>query len=295
VVSNLGLVRRLSNNIVLAFDGDKAGISATGRASKIALSLGMDVKVADLPEGMDPADLISKQGTDAWKGAIKNSKHIIEFLLAKAVKNFANDPRKIGREIKEKILPYVHALPSSIEKAYFLKKISEGASIAFSALEEDLKSIEREKKFERIEVDNAIENVTNLRRKDYIERKLLGILLWQLGVEKEKIQPEEVLQELAEVLHKTKEDILLSVDKDKNDLIFEAEVFYANTNLEDDVHDLLTNLKVEYLNEGYGAAMKELDLAEAVKDRERSSKALIELGEIKRKIEHIKSGRLKKQ
>ena len=59
VVSNLGLIRRLSANIVLAFDADKAGANATIRAGKIALSLGMDVKVVEMPEGVDPADLIS--------------------------------------------------------------------------------------------------------------------------------------------------------------------------------------------------------------------------------------------
>ncbi|MFA6274514.1 MAG: DNA primase, partial [Candidatus Paceibacterota bacterium] len=51
VVSNLGLLRRLSGNIVLAFDADKAGFNAANRASKIALSFGMDVKVASMPDG----------------------------------------------------------------------------------------------------------------------------------------------------------------------------------------------------------------------------------------------------
>ncbi|MEK7190640.1 MAG: DNA primase, partial [Patescibacteria group bacterium] len=103
VVSNLGLARRLSENLVLAFDADKAGANATLRAGKIALSLGMDVKVVDLPDGIDPADLIGKSGAEAWREAIKNSKHIIEFLLNKILKNSGGDMRKVGREIKEKI------------------------------------------------------------------------------------------------------------------------------------------------------------------------------------------------
>ena len=44
VVSNLGLVRRLSNNIVLAYDADKAGLNASNRAASIALSLGHGCK-----------------------------------------------------------------------------------------------------------------------------------------------------------------------------------------------------------------------------------------------------------
>ena len=47
--------------------------------------------------------------------------------------------RKIGREIKDKILPYVDSLTSSIEKMHFIKKINDVSGIPISALEDDLK------------------------------------------------------------------------------------------------------------------------------------------------------------
>src|SRR6185369_11350243 len=149
VISNLGLVRRLSGNIVLAFDADRAGANATIRAGKIALSLGMDVKVAELPEGIDPADLIVKQGVAKWKEAIKNSKHLIEFLLNKTLKDVKNDPRKarldsarqVGKEIKEKILPFINAIESSIEKMHFITLVGNASGIPESALREDLKKV----------------------------------------------------------------------------------------------------------------------------------------------------------
>jgi DNA primase len=40
-VNNLGLVKRLSNNLILAFDADSAGIKAAKRSAHIALTLGM--------------------------------------------------------------------------------------------------------------------------------------------------------------------------------------------------------------------------------------------------------------
>ena len=64
----------MANNIVVAFDGDKAGINATKRASKIALELGMDIKVTDIKDGLDPADFFLKYGKDEWKNVIRNSK-----------------------------------------------------------------------------------------------------------------------------------------------------------------------------------------------------------------------------
>src|SRR6185295_13475337 len=42
VINNLGLLRRLSSNVIIAFDSDSAGRKAAMRASGIALSLGMD-------------------------------------------------------------------------------------------------------------------------------------------------------------------------------------------------------------------------------------------------------------
>ena len=295
VVSNLGLVRRLSQNIVLAFDADKAGANATIRAGKIALSLGMDVKVVDLPDGVDPADCVSKMGVDAWREAIKNSKHIIEFLLHKVLKSYQNDGRKAGREIKEKILPFVNALESSIEKTYFIKKISDSSSIPHSALEDDLKKIEQELKYETEEIIEAKGSLNTLYRKDYIERKLLGIILWQRTLNKSNTDFENILKELSEVLHTTGAVLLEKTKKNEGDLIFEAEVFYEEgANLEKDVGEMLSNLKEEYLKEELEKKMRELHKAEEVKDREKSAEILKECQILSNKIQAIKNSRIKK-
>lgn len=303
-VSNLGLVRRLTDNIVLAFDGDKAGFEASNRAGKIALSLGMDVKVAFMPEGIDPADLIAKEGSPAWKDVIRNSKHIIEFLLDKILKsgeNKKNDMRKtrldstrqVGREIKEKILPYVDALSSSIEKAHFIKKISDASSIPMSALEDDLKKIEQELKYEKEEIKDAFESRSKVYRKDHILERLLGVVLWQRTLEKPAIDVEKILKELAEILNEGVDKILGKTASNKEDLIFEAEVFYgADMDLRKDTEELLSNLKEESLKEELGNKMRELHVAEEHKEHEKSSEILKEVNDINNKIQNIKNGRL---
>ena len=295
VVSNLGLIRRLSSNIVLAFDADKAGFNAVNRAGKIALSFGMDVKVASMPDGVDPADLISKDGANTWKEAIKNSKHIIEFLLNKTLKDFGTDSRKAGREIKEKVLPYVNALESSIEKAHFLKKISDASQISEAALKEDLAKIEKEFQFEKEEIKNADKLENKVFRKDYIERRLLGIILWQKKIAKPIIDVERITKELANIFN-IKEDVLFGKFKDdKEDLIFEAEVFYGgDVSLEKDVLELLDNLKEEYLKEILFKKMQELHISEIKKDNKGSVEILKEINEINKKIQEIKNGRLNK-
>ena len=77
---HLALLKRLSENLVFAFDADDAGLAATARAFGIALGMGMNVRVAQIPEGKDPADYILKNPS-GWAEVIANSKHIINFYL----------------------------------------------------------------------------------------------------------------------------------------------------------------------------------------------------------------------
>ncbi len=284
VVSNLGLIRRLSGNLVLSFDADKAGANATIRAGKIALSLGMDVKVVDMPDGVDPADLIGKDSPEAWKEAIKNAKHIIEFLLNKAIKNSNGDERKAGRIIKETILPFVNALESSIEKMFFIKKISDMSGIPESALKEDLQKIEQELKYEKEEIKGAGEAITKMYRKDSIERKLLGIALWQKGLQTPTIDFDSIFNKLGEVAKKYEDS--------RQDLLFEAEVFYGSgENLEKSVEEMFMNLEEENINETLTQKMQELGREP---DDQRSKEILHEINELNKKKENIKNSRVKK-
>ena len=284
IINNLGLITRLSKNIVLAYDADKAGIKASERFAKIALSLGMDVKVADIPEGMDPADLISKVGADAWRESIRNSKHFIEFMLARILKDISSDKRKAGREIKERLLPFVNDLESAIEKSHFITLISNKSGVPENALIDDLKKVESELKYEKEDTKIAIENVEKKLRKDPIERRLLGIAFWQEGLKDKKINPEPIFKKLEKVIEKYK-DI-------KEDLIYEVEEFYSNNeNLEKDVNEMLLNIEEEYLNEELMKKMMEL---QNLNGKEGEIEILKEINELSKKKEEIKNGRLRK-
>lgn len=291
-ISNLGLVRRLSQNIVLAFDADKAGFNASLRGAKIALALGMDVKVAQIGEGMDPADLIAKKGVDKWREAIRNSLHVIDFLLAK-VTNEEKDERKIGRIVKEKVLPFVEVLESAIEKSHFVKRISEKTGIPIHALEEDLEKVTTE-----VKESGGQESVPEGRshfRKDSILRRLLGIALWQSTLSSGEVEPKKILESISEILGKESEEILKENEVNKEDLIFEAETFYGQTpTLKKDVEELVGNLKEEYLREKLFKKMKELEIVETKKDKESAKVILQEINVINNQIEALKGKRTTK-
>jgi len=291
IINNLGLIARLSKNIVLAYDADKAGVNATNRFAKIALSLGMDVKVASMRDGVDPADVISKEGSDAWRQAIRNSKHFISFMLDRILRDTSDDVRKTGIKIKERLLPYINDLESSIEKSHFIKLISDKSGITQNALIEDLKKVESELKSETEETKIAKENVEKKFRKDPIERRLLGIAFWQESLKEKTIDPGIIFEKLEKVRE--------IYDNIKEDLIYEAEEFYSNSeDLQKDIDEMMLSLEEEYLNEELFKKMMELRNIKNQPTNEQNKDKEIEIlkriDEINKRKEEIKNSRNKK-
>ncbi|HBV00860.1 MAG TPA: DNA primase [Candidatus Taylorbacteria bacterium] len=124
-------LKRLSENLLIAFDSDKAGLVASERAIRLALALGVNVKVISLRE-KDPADLILKEPGE-WERAVKGAKHIIDFLLENLLHS-AKEGRERALAIEKTLLPLLRLLPSSVEQSHFLKVIAEKSGLREEAL-----------------------------------------------------------------------------------------------------------------------------------------------------------------
>ena len=93
----LEIICRLSPNLVICYDGDHAGREAYKRGWRIAIGLGMEVKIVELPEGKDPADLALENPAEL-KTLIGKVRHIILAELAKVVGEFP-EGRERGKAI----------------------------------------------------------------------------------------------------------------------------------------------------------------------------------------------------
>lgn len=114
---HLALLERLSSRIVLALDSDKAGIAAVKRVSGIMLRHGLDVKVARMEGGKDPADIIKANPQD-FRRFIGSSVHVVEFLLA-VLKEGMRDERTYKLRVREELLPMLAAMPNRIDREHF--------------------------------------------------------------------------------------------------------------------------------------------------------------------------------
>ena len=73
------LLRKLSNNIVLCFDGDSAGEKATNAAIEQLSTLALEPKIVRLEESLDPDEYILKYGKERFKDKIENALNIMQY------------------------------------------------------------------------------------------------------------------------------------------------------------------------------------------------------------------------
>lgn len=125
---HLSLLERLSTRIVLALDSDRAGVTAVKRIAGMMLQRGMDVKVARMEGGKDPADIIKANPTD-FKHFVGNAVHVVEFLLG-VLKEGMKDERTYKLRVREEILPLLVTMENRIDREHFEGVIAEhiGAS-----------------------------------------------------------------------------------------------------------------------------------------------------------------------
>lgn len=246
--NHLILLDRLSKKLVMAFDADTAGIASSGRAAALALSRGMDVKVAKVPFGKDPADCILED-VSLWKDAVRTSKHVVDFYLDLALEEGREkkwNQRKLVLYARDTVLPYLQKVQSATDKAQFVHNYANVLGIREESVWDELRELEK----------NAHENDSNVSefnpahsddskkepfsRKVDLERALASIIFWQETLET-KVFDEETLSNLKKQFNIPLERILATYTADKDTLVFQAEVSYEEKELPLDIVSSLMN------------------------------------------------------
>lgn len=280
-IEHLTKLNRLSNRIIIAYDGDSAGFSASDRSSKLALSLGMELKIAQMPEGKDPADM-ALENKEELINIIKNSKHIIDYYVDTLVAHKL-EARELGQQIRLKVLPYVQALSNSIEKSHFIKNIAQRTFIKEEAFWDDLKNTQSSVLEVPVQVTKSVMNAYSL------ERRLLGVILWQKNVPNKEYDVLTLEKKVAEILgEESYKKYIEDLEKDREALFFEIETYYNGKNFSSDIDELLVRLKEEALKKRFNETMIQLQKAEQTKDSSKILEYLEICQNISQELNHLK-------
>lgn len=132
-VNQARLLKRYVSKVIISYDADVAGQTATLRGLEILRNTGFDVKVLKVPEGKDPDEFVRNNGKEAFLKLVKNALPLIEYRIKRAAEGI---DLKDGNQIikfAEKFAEILAEL-NPIEKDVYVKKVSEETSIKEQAL-----------------------------------------------------------------------------------------------------------------------------------------------------------------
>lgn len=284
---HLLLIRRLADTLVLAFDADDAGLAAAKRGIDLSLAEGFDVRVASLPSGSDPADLVVKDPA-LWRAKVEQAEHIVSFLL-KALEKKGLDMRTYRLKTSELVLPYIARIRSAIERAHFVSATARALTLSEEPIWEELKKIEDGMApGETLAAPSAAPSAPPSRLRA-IERKVRALLLWQGSVPAPVLDVENLRARYGAIAGEGTLRTLADIsDAEKNDLMFEAEASFENAEqFSEETELLFANLEEEVLKRRFTEAMEELRDAEQEGAAEKSVEILKRCREISKRLTEI--------
>ena len=120
------LLRRFSERIVLAFDADQAGAGAAIRGDELRLpgALGLDLRVAVMPEGRDPAELVEEGNVELLRKAVDESEPIMQFRVARALEQHdLSEPEARARAIRQ-VVPLIARQPDALARREYARMVA---------------------------------------------------------------------------------------------------------------------------------------------------------------------------
>ena len=120
-INQIRLIHRFTENIVLLYDGDKAGIKAALRGIDMMLEEGINVRVILLPEGEDPDSFAKSHNASDLKAFLESNQHdFIRFKTQLLMEDAQNDPTKRSEMILQ-IVRSIAVIPEVIKRQVYIK------------------------------------------------------------------------------------------------------------------------------------------------------------------------------
>ena len=175
--NQIKLLKRLSNNIYLCFDGDDPGKLANINNGEELIKHDINIKVISLDNDEDPDSYVLKNGKEKFENLIENAKSYQEYYMEYQKDTISSSDIKEVTEYINKVLEKLQYNNNEIEKELVLKKLAKDFDISYNTLENRLKdySLKRNTNLEKKEPKKEESKIVN---KYYIASRdlIIGML-----------------------------------------------------------------------------------------------------------------------
>ena len=128
------LMTRYADQVLLIYDGDKAGQNATQRAIPILEKAGLQVKVLQIKDAKDPDEFLHKFGADRFKLLLEESSNRVEYQLAAIRRKY--DLREDDQRVKfiAEAAEFLSTLGSAVQREVYGHRTADDAKISYDAM-----------------------------------------------------------------------------------------------------------------------------------------------------------------
>ena len=135
------LLARLTQRVLVAYDGDAAGAAATARSLDMLLEKGFEIRVIELPGGMDPDDFIRQEGAEAFGRKARQAPDYLQYLVQQQAETRDLDNVKEKIAAVNSVLPHVAKLSSAIERVSWATRLADAFRIDEGLVMQELRQV----------------------------------------------------------------------------------------------------------------------------------------------------------
>ncbi len=202
-IEQIKLLKRFTDNLIMAFDADEAGLKAAKRGIDLALQQGLKIKIIQIPReyGKDPDECV-RNYPDKWLELVDNAQEIMAWHLNRVIKPLENNTEIANIQMAvNDFLEQVINLPYATERDIWLRKLAEHLNLNVDKLYQDLQKIDNKFK-NKIKINKNLKEVKINKQINRTEQ-----LITSLSALVFKLNDLSILSKLSK---KTKEIILKS-------------------------------------------------------------------------------------
>ena len=144
-IDQANIIKKMAKDIYICYDSDSAGINATSRAIDIFLQAAVKPKIIELEGGLDPDDFIKKYGIEGFENKIKSAISYIEFKIKKLKENFNLEDSEGLSNFTIDSAKILSSIKNPIERDIFVKDFSRKYNISYTAIENYINYLNRNK------------------------------------------------------------------------------------------------------------------------------------------------------
>ena len=173
-------LKRLSRNLVLALDADAAGEEAMLRVVSYENIIESEIRVAILPQGKDPDDVI-KEDADNWKKLLSEATPIVDYTINMLTSKLNLDTARDKSLAVKELLPVIAEMKDKVRQAHYIQKLARLVNVGERTIEAELSrlkpSIDRKRKPIALSKQETYDTKSPLIRSSRIEEYCIALLL----------------------------------------------------------------------------------------------------------------------